>query len=134
MRTKFNYKNHEGKVEERDVDVVAVLFDYMNHPEHGYQPGWFVAGWDYSRGRDGKIYRSFALPNIILPPRPDGTFNYKLMELLKDPTNLHRQPEIDPVTEFAMWLTTRKQTVTVGAQHTVYKMTQALEEWRKLKD
>lgn len=66
MRIKFKYHNHEGKNEERDVDVVALGFDPSFHPEHGHQPSWFICGWDYSRGRDGGQYRNFSLANIIL--------------------------------------------------------------------
>lgn len=66
MRIQFKYKNHRGLIEDRDVDIVAMGFDFMNHEEFGYQPGWFIAGHDYSRGRDGTEYRSFYLPNIIL--------------------------------------------------------------------
>lgn len=81
MRVKFNYKNHEGKIEERDVDVAQLGFDFKNHSDYGYQPGWYVGGLDYSRGRDGSLYRNFYLTNIILPD--DKPFNFRLMEFTK---------------------------------------------------
>jgi len=85
MRIKFRYKNHKGHTEERDVDVVSLHFDFTSHPEYGYQPGWCIAGWDYSRGRDGRDYRSFHLHNIILPPtNAVGLFNWKLVELKRE--------------------------------------------------
>jgi hypothetical protein len=84
MRTKFVYKNHQGLIEERDVDIVAVLYDHTTHPEYGYvTPGWYVCGWDYSRGRDGSIYRNFRQDNIVVPERTAGELNYKLMEFPK---------------------------------------------------
>lgn len=66
MRFQFKYKNHRGEVEERDVDIVALEFDFMCHPEFGYQPGWCISGWDYSRDRLGTNYRSFHLSHMIL--------------------------------------------------------------------
>lgn len=95
MRVKFKYKNHEGKVEERDVDVVSLHFDFGNHPEYGYQPGWAIGGWDYSRDRDGSMYRSFYLQNVILdgPALKLGLMGpqtFKLLELseLCDPSHV----------------------------------------------
>jgi hypothetical protein len=40
---------------------------------------------------------------------------------------------IDPVTEFAAWLTTRETVVKVGASETVYAMFEALDEFQKMK-
>ena len=40
---------------------------------------------------------------------------------------------IDPVTEFAAWLTTREAVIKVGASETVYAMFEALDEFQKLK-
>jgi hypothetical protein len=40
---------------------------------------------------------------------------------------------IDPVTEFAAWLTTRETVIKVGASETVYAMWEALDEFQKLK-
>ena len=73
MRFKFTYKNHEGKTEERDVDVVSLSFSFANNPDYGYQPGWCISGWDYSRGRTGTDYRSFFLHNIIIPDGIEGS-------------------------------------------------------------
>lgn len=66
MRVQFKYKNHEGKVEERDVDIVQLQFSFTNHPEFGYQPGWAISGWDYSRARTGVDFRTFYLHNMII--------------------------------------------------------------------
>lgn len=66
MRIKFQYKNHRAEVEERDVDIVAIGFDFNLHPEYHYQPGWMISGWDFSRGRDGSDYRSFYLSNMVI--------------------------------------------------------------------
>jgi len=66
MRVQFKYKNHRGEIEDRDVDIIKLSFDFMNHPEFGYQPGWCIGGWDYSRDRDGTDYRTFFLHNVIV--------------------------------------------------------------------
>lgn len=87
MRIKFEYKNHRGQIEERDVDIVAVNFDFTVHPEYGYQPGWCFAGWDYSRGREGKEYRTFYHHNIILhDSTAKGTYRpvFTLFELPRE--------------------------------------------------
>lgn len=66
MRFKFQYKNHRGEVEDRDVDIVQLQFTFTNHPTFGYQPGWAISGYDHSRGRAGKEFRTFYLNNMIL--------------------------------------------------------------------
>lgn len=82
MRIQFKYKNHEGKIEDRDVDIVKLGFDMMNHTDYGYQPGWFMAGHDFSRGRNGKVYRSFYFSHIILSDEiKASSYNYILMNL-----------------------------------------------------
>jgi hypothetical protein len=102
MRTKFVYKNHTGVVEERDVDIVAVIFDHTLHPEFGYNtPGWYVCGWDFSRERKGQTYRSFRQDNIIVPERAEGERNYKLLDI---PKNWCLVPE-DLVTHIGDWRT-----------------------------
>lgn len=41
--------------------------------------------------------------------------------------------EIDAVTEFATWLTTRETVIKVGGSETVYAMWDALDEFQKMK-
>lgn len=81
MRIQFEYKNHRGQIEVRDVDVITLAFDFISHPNFGYQPGWFIGGWDYSRGRTGNVYRSFMLNNVILP---DSQSTFRLLNLPKE--------------------------------------------------
>jgi hypothetical protein len=84
MRTKFAYRNHRGVIEERDVDIVSIHYDYTLHPEYGYDtPGWVAAGWDYSRERNGTIYRSFRLDNIVVPKQERQSQHYELLALPK---------------------------------------------------
>lgn len=104
MRIKFEYKNHRGEIEERDVDVVAVNFDFTVHPEYGYQPGWCFAGWDYSRGREGKEYRTFYFHNVILQEHGKwGRYQpvFTLFELpggkQPEPTYEQTSPELAPL-------------------------------------
>lgn len=82
MRVQFKYYNHKGEIEERDVDIVTLAYDPSFHPEWGYQPGWFINGFDYSRGRDGTQYRSFSLERVILPDDLKQTF--KLFEFPRE--------------------------------------------------
>lgn len=81
MRVKFQYKNHRGVVEERDVDIVQLQFSFTNHPEYGYQPGWAISGWDFSRERDGKDFRTFYLQNVIIE---DAGHPFLLMTFLRE--------------------------------------------------
>ena len=78
MRIQFKYKNHEGKIEDRDVDITHVEF-VLNNNGYGYQPGWAISGWDYSRGRDGNDYRTFFLSHIVLPEIHKFPFGHRLM-------------------------------------------------------
>lgn len=57
----FPYINHRGELGYRLVRPESL--DYLSKPGYGYQPGWFLAGWDL----DKKQRRSFALANIQLP-------------------------------------------------------------------
>lgn len=73
---KFWYLNHRGVIRERTLDVTAV--EFIHEPGYGYQPGWFLSGFD--RDRSGDVRRSFALSRIILPD--DGISSvYKLLIL-----------------------------------------------------
>lgn len=60
----FAYKNHRGEVNNRTVDVDSIEFITTVHADddYGYQPGWFLSGWDHTK----QARRSFALCNIIL--------------------------------------------------------------------
>jgi predicted DNA-binding transcriptional regulator YafY len=62
---KFNYLNHRGEVSERKVGVIGVEFNY--NPNYGYQPGWFLRGFDL----DKQAERSFALNRVQLPETPE---------------------------------------------------------------
>jgi hypothetical protein len=57
----FRYLNYKG--EESDRTIADPVLEYHSHPGFGYQPGWFISGYDASR--DAR--RSFALTHIILP-------------------------------------------------------------------
>lgn len=73
---KFRYLNHRGEMWERTLDVTAI--EFIHKPGYGYQPGWFISGFD--RDRQGDVRRSFALSHIDLPG--DGiTPVYKLLIL-----------------------------------------------------
>ena len=65
-RVIFRYRNHRGEVADREVEVLALQYDPLPHPEYGHQPGWFLHGRDYTGGREG-LARSFALTNIMVP-------------------------------------------------------------------
>lgn len=60
MRIAFEYLNHNGKRSDRDVDIDSL--EYHRNPGFGYQPGWFVSGWDYDKANR----RSFALDRITI--------------------------------------------------------------------
>lgn len=69
VEVKFRYINHRGKEEQRKVSLEAI--EFHQNPGYGYQPGWFVSGWDHDRqGR-----RSFALSRIVMKSweGPPGT-------------------------------------------------------------
>ena len=67
MLVKFRYKNHRGEVEDREVNVTSLDYYPMPNFDYGHGPGWFLSGYDHSRGRGGTVFRSFALANIQLP-------------------------------------------------------------------
>jgi hypothetical protein len=56
----FLYKNHRGETELRKVSQVRL--ELIKNPGFGYQPGWFLSGWDIAR----QAKRSFALSNIVI--------------------------------------------------------------------
>jgi hypothetical protein len=66
IRIQFQYLNHNGKLSERDVEVEQIEFHYL--PSFGYQPGWFISGFDY----DKAARRSFALNRIVLDTHPSN--------------------------------------------------------------
>lgn len=72
---KFNYRNHNGKTTERTVTPDAL--EFISTVNFGYQPGWYLSGWDH----DKKARRSFRLSNIIF----DDTkvLNQKLVEFVE---------------------------------------------------
>lgn len=59
----FKYKNHLGEIEDRQVAPRSIRF--LLHPGYGYQPGWFLIGYDQSK-HPGAL-RSFTLSHIVLP-------------------------------------------------------------------
>ena len=91
MRTQFKYINHRGDIEDRDVDIISLAFYYENHPNMGYQPGWAISGWDYSRDRTGGEYRTFYLSHVILEDGPQASI---LMRFSAMPRNV----ELEPIT------------------------------------
>lgn len=58
----FRYKNHRGEITKRLVEPDSLEFLTAPDPKYGYQPGWFLSGFDMNK----KARRSFALTNIIL--------------------------------------------------------------------
>lgn len=62
----FTYKNHRGEVARRTVLVDAI--EYLREPGYGYEPGWFIAGFDV----DKQARRSFSFANIVLPETSTG--------------------------------------------------------------
>lgn len=71
-KSRFTYFNHKGLVEERVVELTSL--DYIPKPRNDFnhQPGWFLTGLDYSRGRNGDV-RSFQLSSIQMP---ENGFNH----------------------------------------------------------
>lgn len=59
MRIKFKYRNHRGDINERDVTLWNIA--YHPKPGWGYEPGWFLNGYDHDRS----ARRSFKFENII---------------------------------------------------------------------
>ena len=55
----FQYINHRGEMSLRTLDVDALEFHF--NPGYGYQPGWFISGFDMER----QARRSFALSRIM---------------------------------------------------------------------
>lgn len=55
----FEYKNYRGEIATRTVHVYCL--EYRQTPGFGYEPGWFLSGFDVDR----QAMRSFALENII---------------------------------------------------------------------
>jgi len=64
-QVKFWYLNHNGKRAQRTVLVDSL--EFLVAPGFGYQPGWFLSGWDC----DKKARRSFALSRVEESGEPD---------------------------------------------------------------
>lgn len=72
---KFTYRNHHGQIELRTVIPEAI--EFIERPEFGYQPGWFLIGQDMDR--DAR--RSFSLSHISY----DGLhLRFRLAPLVKE--------------------------------------------------
>lgn len=71
----FTYLNHRGETEERKVEVDSV--EFHRNPGYGYQPGWFISGFDLER----VARRSFALSRVILPEEQTKNVVFRLMGL-----------------------------------------------------
>ena len=54
----FTYTNHRGETRQRTIHPFGI--EYLKTPGYGYEPGWFVRGFDPEK----KAVRSFALINI----------------------------------------------------------------------
>lgn len=59
MRITFSYRNHRQEVNERDVTLLSIM--YLEKPGYGYEPGWFLVGYDHDRADE----RVFKFENII---------------------------------------------------------------------
>jgi len=60
----FKYRNHRGEVQERTIIPDALEFYLVPDPKYSNQPGWFLSGFDPSKG----ARRSFPLASIIFEP------------------------------------------------------------------
>lgn len=58
-RIKFQYRNHRQEINQRDVTVHSI--QHLTAPGYGYEPGWFLIGFDHDRS----AMRSFKFENII---------------------------------------------------------------------
>lgn len=62
----FEYTNWKGETEVRKVVPDRVV--WMDEPDYGYKPGWFLIAWDLKR----KAFRQFALtPEHMRPNDSD---------------------------------------------------------------
>jgi predicted DNA-binding transcriptional regulator YafY len=71
----FLYLNHAGKLSGRTVTVDSV--EFHRNPGFGYQPGWFISGFDH----DKAARRSFALSRIQLPEEEGSNKTFRLMNV-----------------------------------------------------
>lgn len=62
LRIKFQYRNHRQEINERDVTLDSI--EFLEKPGYGYEPGWFIQGYDHDRS----ARRSFKFENIIPDP------------------------------------------------------------------
>jgi predicted DNA-binding transcriptional regulator YafY len=63
----FEYTNWRGETEVRTIIPDRVV--WMDTPDFGYKPGWFLIGWDMKR----KAFRQFAFdPERMRPSEADG--------------------------------------------------------------
>lgn len=75
LTIEFQYINHRGETRIRTVDVDSVEFHHA--PGYGYQPGWFVSGYDHDKNNR----RSFALNRIVFPDHGEGNKVFKLINM-----------------------------------------------------
>lgn len=66
MIINFEYRNHRGEQSMRRVEVVQVA--WLRLPGWGYQPGWFLVGYDTARNNE---LRHFALSSVVIPDPGD---------------------------------------------------------------
>ena len=86
---KFDYLNHNGKLAERTVRVETL--ELLISPDYGYQPGWFLTGFCFTK----QARRSFALSRIVIDedlPKTRVLLSFSLKEphtalQLKDSNN-----------------------------------------------
>ncbi|RWB40431.1 MAG: hypothetical protein EOQ44_25140 [Mesorhizobium sp.] len=75
MNIEFMYLNHRGETAKRRIEVDSI--EFHRNPGFGYQPGWFVSGFDLDRNNR----RSFALSRIVLPEHDTNNVVFRLMTL-----------------------------------------------------
>ncbi|MER9436662.1 WYL domain-containing protein [Mesorhizobium sp. M0618] len=75
MKITFIYLNHRGESSDRTIEVDSV--EFHRNPAFGYQPGWFISGWDDSRA----ARRSFALSRIFIPEDDANNKVFRLVGL-----------------------------------------------------
>lgn len=63
----FEYNNWRGETEVRRVIPDRIV--WMDAPDYGYKPGWFLIAWDMKRG----AMRQFSFdPERMRPAQEDG--------------------------------------------------------------
>ncbi|RUX60136.1 hypothetical protein [Mesorhizobium sp. M7A.F.Ca.CA.002.12.1.1] len=75
IQAQFTYLNHRGETSKRTVDIDSI--EFHRNPGYGYQPGWFISGFDHHR----VARRSFALSRIAIPEDESKNVVFRLLDL-----------------------------------------------------